>query len=119
ARLRWALCEVVYCGRRPRLRRHLSELGGAVAAYGASEMRWAQVARLLMAVAVAGVVAIGAEPSAHAYTHSPARPYVVPLGIHKIRHVVIIIQENRSFDNYFGTYPNADGIPGLGGHPGK
>ncbi len=40
-------------------------------------------------------------------------------GIHKIRHVVIIMQENRSFDSYFGTYPNADGIPGLAGHPGK
>jgi phospholipase C len=39
-------------------------------------------------------------------------------GIHKIRHVVIIMQENRSFDSYFGTYPGADGIPGLGGHPG-
>jgi phospholipase C len=37
---------------------------------------------------------------------------VVPLaGIHKIRHVVIIMQENRSFDSYFGTYPGADGIP--------
>ena len=32
-------------------------------------------------------------------------------GIHKIRHVVIIMQENRSFDSYFGTYPGADGIP--------
>ncbi|MGA2927269.1 MAG: alkaline phosphatase family protein [Solirubrobacteraceae bacterium] len=37
---------------------------------------------------------------------------VAPLtGIHKIRHVVIIMQENRSFDSYFGTYPGADGIP--------
>jgi phospholipase C len=35
-----------------------------------------------------------------------------PVGIHKIRHVVIIMQENRSFDSYFGTYPGADGIPG-------
>ena len=26
-----------------------------------------------------------------------------PAGIHKIRHVVIIMQENRSFDSYFGT----------------
>jgi phospholipase C len=43
----------------------------------------------------------------------------VPAGIHKIRHVVVIMQENRSFDNYFGTYPGAVGIPGLGGHPGK
>jgi len=32
-------------------------------------------------------------------------------GIHKIRHVIIIMQENRSFDSYFGTYPGADGIP--------
>ena len=33
--------------------------------------------------------------------------------------MVIIMQENRSFDSYFGTYPGADGIPGLAGHPGK
>ena len=39
-------------------------------------------------------------------------------GIHKIKHVVIIMQENRSFDSYFGTYPGADGIPGLAGNPG-
>jgi phospholipase C len=32
-------------------------------------------------------------------------------GIHKIQHVVIIMQENRSFDSYFGTYPGANGIP--------
>ena len=40
------------------------------------------------------------------------------VGIHKIRHVVIIMQENRSFDSYFGTYPGADGIPGLAGNSG-
>jgi phospholipase C len=40
-------------------------------------------------------------------------------GIHKIRHVVIIMQENRSFDTYFGTYPRADGIPGIAGNPGR
>ena len=28
-----------------------------------------------------------------------------------IQHVVIIMQENRSFDHYFGTFPGADGIP--------
>jgi len=32
-------------------------------------------------------------------------------GIHKIKHVVIIMQENRSFDTYFGTYPGAEGFP--------
>jgi phospholipase C len=37
---------------------------------------------------------------------------IAPLtGIHKIRHIVVIMQENRSFDSYFGTYPGADGIP--------
>ncbi len=38
-------------------------------------------------------------------------------GIHKIRHVVVIMQENRSFDNYFGTFPGADGIPMRHGKP--
>jgi phospholipase C len=31
--------------------------------------------------------------------------------------VVIIFQENRSFDSYFGTYPGADGIPMKNGVP--
>ncbi len=38
-------------------------------------------------------------------------------GIGKIRHVVIIMQENRSFDSYFGTFPGADGIPMRDGVP--
>jgi phospholipase C len=38
-------------------------------------------------------------------------------GIHKIRHVVVIMQENRSFDHYFGTFPGADGIPMKNGVP--
>ena len=37
--------------------------------------------------------------------------------IHKIRHVVIVMQENRSFDSYFGTFPGADGIPMVHGIP--
>lgn len=37
-------------------------------------------------------------------------------GIHKIKHVVVIMQENRSFDSYFGTFPGADGIPMRNGH---
>jgi phospholipase C len=47
-----------------------------------------------------------------------ALPDGTSVGIHKIRHVVIIMQENRSFDSYFGTFPGADGIPGLAGNPG-
>ncbi|PZS18544.1 MAG: phospholipase [Pseudonocardiales bacterium] len=38
-------------------------------------------------------------------------------GIHKIKHVVVIMQENRSFDTYFGTYPGAAGIPMANGAP--
>jgi phospholipase C len=40
----------------------------------------------------------------------------VPSGIHaaptsttKIEHVIVLIQENRSFDNFFATFPGADG----------
>ena len=36
-------------------------------------------------------------------------------GISKIKHVVVIMQENRSFDSYFGTYPGAAGIPAANG----
>lgn len=38
-------------------------------------------------------------------------------GISKIKHIVVIMQENRSFDTYFGTYPGADGIPMQNGVP--
>jgi phospholipase C len=38
-------------------------------------------------------------------------------GIHKIKHVIIVMQENRSFDSYFGTFPGADGIPMKNGIP--
>jgi phospholipase C len=31
----------------------------------------------------------------------------------KIKHIVVIMQENRSFDHYFGTYPDAAGFPRL------
>ncbi len=32
-------------------------------------------------------------------------------GFDNIQHVIFIVQENRSFDHYFGTYPGADGLP--------
>jgi phospholipase C len=38
-------------------------------------------------------------------------PLQAPAGLEKIQHFVFIMQENRSFDHYFGTYPGADGIP--------
>jgi phospholipase C len=30
-------------------------------------------------------------------------------GLDKIKHIVFIVKENRTFDNYFGTFPRADG----------
>jgi phospholipase C len=38
-------------------------------------------------------------------------------GIFKLDHLIFIVQENRSFDHYFGTYPGADGIPMRNGRP--
>src|SRR5438132_4120560 len=40
-----------------------------------------------------------------------APPGPGPVGIHRIQHVVVVMQENRSFDTYFGTYPGAEGLP--------
>lgn len=34
-----------------------------------------------------------------------------------IKHLVFIVQENRSFDHYFGTFPGADGFPMRNGRP--
>ncbi len=43
---------------------------------------------------------------------------VVPAkGIRNINHFIFIVQENRSFDHYFGTFPGADGIPMRDGRP--
>jgi phospholipase C len=45
-----------------------------------------------------------AQPGGAAVTPTPA-------GLAKIKHIVVIMQENRSFDQYFGTFPGANGIP--------
>jgi len=36
-----------------------------------------------------------------------------------IQHIVILVQENRSFDNLFATFPKADGATGGKTHTGK
>jgi phospholipase C len=60
-----------------------------------------------------------ASPSGRRQVHGQVRRQVTEAGIHKIRHVVVVMQENRSFDSYFGTFPGADGVPGLAGNPGQ
>src|SRR5690242_1136910 len=66
--------------------------------------------RILVAVALLALVGFGSTSAA-----SPPRG--VDPAIHRIRHVVVIMQENRSFDSYFGTFPGADGIPMRNGVP--
>jgi phospholipase C len=56
--------------------------------------------RRAAALAFAATVALAPQAAAN-----PA------LGIQNIQHVVIVMQENRSFDHYFGTFPGANGIP--------
>jgi phospholipase C len=46
------------------------------------------------------------SPAVAVLTANPARA-----DMNKIKHMVFIVQENRSFDEYFGMYPGADGIP--------
>ena len=86
--------------------------------------------RLVVAVGVVGTLAIVAGACSNGGHGSSVAPgtsitvsggptgtYVVSPGIHKIKHVIVIQQENRSFDSYFGTYPGADGIPMNNGKP--
>jgi phospholipase C len=41
----------------------------------------------------------------------PATAAAEPATTTPIRHVITVMQENHSFDNYFGTYRGADGLP--------
>jgi phospholipase C len=53
------------------------------------------------AALLASIVALAGASPAAAESH-PTTP---------IEHFIVLMQENHSFDNYFGTYPGADGIP--------
>ena len=61
-------------------------------------------AALVVAVAVVGLV--------NACGHRPATPSTEPATATPIRHLVVIFEENVSFDHYFGTYPHAANIDG-------
>jgi phospholipase C len=60
--------------------------------------------RLGRFLAGAGIVALmaGAVGADGARAQAAATP---------LEHFIVLMQENHSFDNYFGTYPGADGIP--------
>ncbi len=64
------------------------------------------VMALVASVAFTATVQAQEVPSGRPGGTAPAQT-----GIHKIKHIIVILQENRTFDSYFGTYPGADGIP--------
>ena len=63
------------------------------------------------------LVACTGKQSPIALSNTTAVSPQLALAREKIKHIVIIMQENRSFDHYFGTYPGAEGIPMQNGIP--
>jgi phospholipase C len=63
----------------------------------------AKFALIALAAVACTTASVAAQPSPSA---SPEAG-----GMRKLDHLIFIVQENRSFDHYFGTYPGADGIP--------
>ncbi len=60
---------------------------------------------MLAAGGLAAVVPVLAA-CAGSTSAQPTYPVKTP-----IKHIIVIMQENRSFDSYFGTFPGADGLP--------
>ena len=81
-------------------RSRVDRRGPASRAAGDRRVRGAPVRRPRRLLRVLAAALVGAEPAAAAA--QPATP---------IEHFVVLMQENHSFDNYFGTFPGADGIP--------
>lgn len=65
--------------------------------------RLGRLAPLLPFVIAAMEIIVGCAGSNGSSTPPPTG------GINQIQHIVFIIKENRTFDNYFGTLPGADG----------
>ncbi len=72
----------------------------------------------LFILAMLSGLTLHAQPPHTRYEVAPKKdPAIHDPAIHKIKHVIIIMQENRSFDSYFGTFPGALGIPMKDGVP--
>jgi len=67
---------------------------------------------VLVAAAVLAT-ALSVEPTATAARKRLALPagFDPSKGIFNLDHLIFVVQENRSFDEYFGTFPGADGFP--------
>src|SRR5215204_928282 len=84
-------------------------------------MRGGRAELRLILVALAALAAVGSAPLAAAAgdrtaggrAMASAFPSVGSLRTTTpIKHLVVIIPENQSFDHYFGTYPKAENLPG-------
>lgn len=61
------------------------------------------IRRVLLALVLVALLAVSpATAASSAETFQTATP---------IKHLLVLMQENHTFDNYFGTYPGVDGIP--------
>jgi len=75
---------------------------------------WRLLGILLVAFITIGVTMSPTLPvSASITTRTDIDP---DAGIMNLDHLIFIVQENRSFDSYFGTFPGADGLPHAHGH---
>lgn len=74
-------------------------------------MRRRRIATATALAAVITVLAAGLSPtSTAAPPATPADALTTPTST-PVKHFIYLMQENHSFDNYFGTYPGADGFP--------
>src|ERR1700688_1507552 len=69
---------------------------------GKAMSKWPQ--RLGQAVLLASLLAAPAM----------AQTTAAPRDLSRLEHIVVIYLENHSFDNLFGTFPGADGLPQAG-----
>jgi len=69
-------------------------------------MRFARAIALLATLALIGAGLVRVR-----IRHASAAQTSIPPGLEKLQQFVFIMQENRSFDSYFGTYPHTDGLP--------
>src|ERR1700752_2554331 len=77
--------------------------------HGGTPMKKLLLSTAAMSLIAAAVVCGGsvlADPD-HDHGHGRDRHTATP-----IKHLVVIFNENRSFDHYFATYPNATNPPG-------
>jgi phospholipase C len=79
-------------------------------------MRTRRVALLaLVTLGLAACTQTAVAPYAPQASPTPSAAGPAQDGINKIKHVIVIMQENRSFDEYFGTYPGVNGLPAANG----